>query len=177
MKKLIFILPFVLIACKKEAPVANNPANSDSVTAIVKTAVPTETKSRINKDSLIANSAAVEKVLDEGVNRDVNDGDIVRTADASMLPFTIGDQFTKDDQKFILKIKNVSISKLKITVDSREPMNIRINQIKKPDGSFQGPFSKTLNLDTPQKGEYWVILGKSNMANGNTKGHFSIKVQ
>lgn len=129
------------------------------------------------KDSLISNSPKVAKVLDEGVNRSVENNEIVRTAVQSMLPFKIGDEFTKDDQKLILKIKNISQPKLKISVSSEKPMNIRINQIKKPDGTFDGPFGQTLQLATPQQGEYWIIIGKSNMASGNTKGHFTLKVE
>lgn len=173
MKKLIFLLPLLLMACKKDAPINNNVENKDSVA--VSNTPPAEV-SADEKDSIIAHSKAVEKVLDEGINRDVIEGEIVRTADASMLPFTIGDQFTNDGQKFTLKLKNVSKSNLNISVKTKAPMNIRINQIKYPDGSFDGPYGQTLNLKTPQKGEYWIILGKNLMADGNAKGHFSIKV-
>lgn len=174
MKKLILFIPFLVIACKKDNTATLSNKKADSTILAPKT-VPEKTP--VNKDSLIANSTEVKKVLDEGVNREVNKNEIVRTADASMLPFTIGDQFTNDTQKFILKIKNVSKAKLKISVESRNPMNIRIEQIKRPDGSFDGPWGRTLNLETPQKGEYWIMLGKNLMADGTGKGHFSLKVE
>ncbi|SFI26162.1 hypothetical protein [Halpernia frigidisoli] len=177
MKKLILLIPFLLVACKKEVTDQVKANNSDTILAVDQTSTPLPKDSMTNQDSLIANSKVVEKVLDEGVNRDVDKNEIVRTADGSMLPFTIGDQFTTDSQKFILKLKNVSKSKLKITVDSEKPMNIRINQIKKPDGSLDGPYGKSLDLQTPQKGDYWIMLGKSLMADGTGKGHFSIKVE
>lgn len=175
MKKfLILTIPIFLFSCKKDK-IVNDPHVIDSM--MVKAPVDHKIDSSSLQDSLIAHSPVVEKVLDEGVNRDVDKNEIVRTAGGSMLPFTIGDQFTKDNQKFILKLKNVSKSQLKITVETRNPMNIRINQIKKPDGTFDGPFGRTLTLDTPQKGEYWIILGKSLMADGTGKGHFSLKVE
>lgn len=173
MKKLILLIPLLLIGCKKDSTTLNM-QSQDSTKVEIK---PISQNQKINQDSLIANSPVVEKVLDEGVNRDVDKNEIIRTADGSMLPFTIGDQFTKDNQKFILKLKNISNSKLKITIETRDPMNIRINQIKKPDGTFDGPFGQTLNLATPQKGEYWIILGKNLMAEGTGKGHFSLKVE
>lgn len=173
MKKFIFLFPFLLIACKKDASVNLTTPNSDS-SAI---SLEKSTDLKVNQDSLIANSPAVEKVLDEGVNRSTGKNEIIRTADGSMLPFKIGDQFKKDNQKLILKIKNISRPHLKISIQTKNPMNIRINQIKSPDGSFDGPFGQTLKLDTPQKGEYWIIIGKSLMADGNSKGHFSVEVE
>lgn len=175
MKTSAFLLiPLFLMSCKKDATINTVTENKDSVT--LKNQMSTK-DSALNQDSLIAHSPVVEKVLDEGVNRDVEKNEIIRTATAGMLPFTIGDQFTKDNQKFILKLKNVSKPQLKITVETKKPMNIRINQIKYPDGSFDGPFGQTLNLKTPQKGEYWIILGKDLMADGTGKGDFSLKVE
>lgn len=165
------------MACKKEAPANINPENRDSILAVDQTSTPLPKDSLATQDSLIANSGVVERVLEEGINRSEEKNEIVRTADGSMIPFSIGDQFTDDNQKFILKINNVKKPQLKIAVESREPMNIRINQIKKPDGSFDGPFGKTLTMNTKQQGEYWIILAKSNMAGGNAKGHFTINIK
>lgn len=176
MKKVILLIPFLLMACKKEAPENINPENRDSILAVDQTSAPLPKDSLAIQDSLIANSAVVEKVLDEGVNRSLDKDEIVRTADGSMLPFSIGDQFTSDNQKFVLKITNVKKPKLKISLDTKTPMNIRINQIKKPDGTFDGPFGRTLNLVTKQAGEYWIIIGKNQMADGSRVGHFTIKV-
>ena len=77
----------------------------------------------------------------------------------------------------LLKIKNIDKADLKISVESKKEMNIRINQIKKPDGSFDGPFGKTLDFKADQEGEYWIILGKSQMAGSSQKGHFVLKVE
>lgn len=174
MNKIFLLVPLLTIGCKKDSTTTLSTVSQDSAQV---TSQPISKEAPPNQDSLVANSPVVEKVLDEGVNRDVDKNEIVRTATASMLPFTIGDQFTNENQKLILKIKNVSKSKLKISIETRNPMNIRINQIKYPDGSFDGPYGPTLNLDTPQKGEYWIILGKSLMADGTGEGHFSLKVE
>lgn len=173
MKKLILLIPLLLIGCKKES----TSVSVESIDSARSASELIQKNKTVNQDSLIANSKVVAKVLDEGVNRNVDKNEIVRTADGSMLPFTVGDQFTTDDQKFILKLKNVSRSKLKITIETGKPMNLRINQIKKPDGSFDGPFGQTLILNTAKKGEYWIILGKNLMADGNGKGHFSLKIE
>ena len=174
MKKLLFILPFLIFSCKKDAQIENQ-ANLDSM--MVKAPVENEVDSAAIKDSMIANSAAVEKVLDEGVNRKLNENEIIRTADGSMLPFKIGDEFKNEDQKFILKITNVDQDQLKISIDGKKQMNIRVNQIKNPDGSFDGPFAKSVDYKTSKKGEYWIILGKSQMEGSSQKGHFVLKVE
>ena len=174
MKKLLFVLPFFILSCQKDNQIENQ-ANLDSM--MIPAPVENKIDSTLIKDSMIENSAAVEKVLDEGVNRKLDDNEIIRTADGSMLPFTIGDEFKNEDQKFILKIKNIDKDDLKISVESKKEMNIRINQIKKPDDSFDGPFGKTLDYKADQKGEYWIILGKSQMAGSSQKGHFVLKVE
>ena len=174
MKKLLFILPFLIFSCKKDAQIENQ-ANLDSM--MVKAPVENEVDSAAIKDSMIANSTAVEKVLDEGVNRELDENEIIRTADGSMLPFTIGDEFKNEDQKFILKLKNVDQNQVKISLDSKKQMNIRVNQIRMPDGSFDGPFGKTVAFKSVQKGEYWIILGKSQMEGSSQKGHFVLKVE
>lgn len=174
MKKLLFLLPFLIFSCKKDAQIENQ-ANLDSM--MVKAPVENKIDSSAIKDSMIANSTAVEKVLDEGVNRKLDENEIIRTADGSMLPFKIGDEFKNEDQKFILKLKNVDKKQLKISIDAKKEMNIRIDQIKMPDGSFDGPFGKTIDYKTDQKGEYWIILGKSQMEGSSQKGHFVLKVK
>lgn len=176
MKKILLIVPLFLLSCKKDV-VENTNLNSDSVVISDSSQTSLPKNNTENQDSLIANSPVVERVLDEGVNRNIEQDQIIRTADASMFPFTIGDQFTKENQRFVLKITNVKQPKLKISVESKEPMNIRINQIKKPDGTFDGPFGKTITLDSKQAGEYWVIIGKNQMADGNKIGHFTIKAE
>jgi len=56
-------------------------------------------------------------------------------------------------------------------------MNIRFNQIKLPSGETEGPFGREMLLKTKEKGEIWLIIGKSNMASGETKGKFSVSIR
>ena len=55
--------------------------------------------------------------------------------------------------------------------------NIRFNQIKFPDGSFDGPFRKKLTHTVKENGEVWLIIGKNNMAEGTANGDFSVTVE
>lgn len=177
MKKLLLLVPFLILSCKKDSVQTDQTFTLDST----KPAPAELHKSRADslriKDSLIANSPTVEKVLDEGVNRKLTANEIVRTADGIMLPFTIGDEITDEDQKFVLLLKNVTKPELKITVEGKKKMNLRINQIQNPDGSMDGPFGQSYTYKTPQKGEYKIILGKNLMAEGSGKGHFTLKVE
>ena len=55
-------------------------------------------------------------------------------------------------------------------------MNIRFNQIKLANGDYDGPFGREISYDIKQKGEIWLIVSKSNMASGETKGKFEIEL-
>lgn len=54
--------------------------------------------------------------------------------------------------------------------------NIRINQIRLSDGSYDGPFGKTLDYALRDTGGYQVIIGESNMAEGAWEGPFTLTV-
>ncbi|MFC0344795.1 hypothetical protein ACFFH5_11365, partial [Epilithonimonas hispanica] len=60
---------------------------------------------------------------------------------------------------------------------TEKPMNLRFNQIRMPDNTFDGPFTQTIEYETKQKGEYWLILAKSNMAEGTPVGKFFVKIE
>jgi hypothetical protein len=110
--------------------------------------------------------------------RDEKDGQIIRTADANQLPFTIGEEFTKDDQDFILKLTRYDRPNIKAKISTKEKdFNIRFNQIRLPNGNYDGPFGREITYETPGKGEVWLIIGKNNMASGNTKGSFTVTVE
>jgi hypothetical protein len=66
---------------------------------------------------------------------------IIRTVDAFQLPFTIGEEFTNENQQFILVIKNVKKSSISVTISTNDKnRNLRINQIILPDNSSDGIF-------------------------------------
>ena len=177
MKKLLFLVPLIIISCKKDVPIKETEAKNDS--AIVVNNVEKEKSDSIAKrDSIINNSPTVKKVLRQGIMRHENGNEISREADASQLPFSLGESFTNDKQTFILKIKNFENKEISANLTSDKDMNIRINQVKLPDGTFDGPFGKDLkNYKIPKKGEVWLLIGKSNMASGNQVGSFTISVE
>ena len=107
------------------------------------------------------------------------DGDrIIKTINANMIPLTISDEFTTDQQKLILKIKNFKGKKIvgKISAKNTD-MNLRFNQIKFADGSFDGPFGRNISVEIPKPGEIWLIIGKNLMADGKLTGKFSVTLQ
>ena len=174
------MIPLILGSCNTKKETIDNVENKTDSELLFPGATPEE-KAAANKkvmDSVINNAESTKKVLNEGVMRKEAGNEIVREADASLIAFTIGEEFTKDNQHFILKLKNVNQPKLTVTVNSKETgMNIRVNQIKKPDGSLDGPFDRTVTYDTPQKGDYWIIIGHNQMADGKRTGVFSVNVK
>ena len=103
---------------------------------------------------------------------------IIKTINADMIPLTISDEFTTDQQKFVLKIKNFDGKKIvgKIT-PSNSNMNIRFNQIKLANGDYDGPFGLEMSEDISKPGEVWLIIGKSLMASGEAKGKFTVNIK
>ena len=113
-----------------------------------------------------------------GALRTVEGNKIIRTVDASQLPFTIGEEFTNENQQFILVIKNVKKSSISATISTNDKnRNIRINQIILPDNSSDGPFSKTMKFKTSKKGIYKIVVGKNLMAEGKLSGNFNLSVE
>ncbi|ASW74815.1 hypothetical protein IQ37_19475 [Chryseobacterium piperi] len=179
MKKSLLLIPLIIISCKKE-PNTTETAPKDSIMVTEQPSAESSIDSAAirKKDSLINNSPVTKHVLKKGVMRNVKEGQIIRTADASQLPFTVGEQFTKDNQELVLKITNYDKPDLKASLSTKEKeFNIRFNQIKLPNGEYDGPFGRDISYKIPEKGEVWLIIGKSNMASGNTKGSFSVSVE
>lgn len=114
----------------------------------------------------------------KGAFRTVEGNKIIRTVDASQLPFTIGEEFTKEDQQFVLVIKNVKKASIftEIFVNDKG-RNIRINQIIKPDNSTDGPFTNKMNYKTYENGTYKIVIGKDSMTEGKLSGNFSVLVK
>ncbi|KMQ68270.1 hypothetical protein ACM39_09205 [Chryseobacterium sp. FH2] len=179
MKKILFLIPLIIISCKKDAPVTGNPSQ-DSI-AVSEQKNPDSGIDSValrKKDSIINNAPVTKQVLKKGVMRNEKEGQIVRTADAEQLPFKLGEEFTKDDQELILKITNYNKPNIKASISTKEKdFNIRFNQIKLPNGDYDGPFGREITYDIKDKGEIWLIIGKSNMASGNTKGSFTISIE
>lgn len=179
MKKSLLLIPLIIISCKKDPAVTDiSQKDSTIVTEMPDSVYKADSVALRKKDSIINNAPATREVLRKGVMRNVKEGQIVRTADASQLPFTLGEEFKNDDQELILKLTNFEQSHIKAKISTKEKdFNIRFNQIKLPNGDYDGPFGREITYDIPEKGEVWLMIGKSNMASGNTKGHFTVSIE
>jgi len=151
--KYLALIPLFLIACKKE-PVLKD-QKVDTITKIQK---PIDTLSTILKTEKESNQNIV-------------------TVDASKMPIRLNLQITNPNDQLILRLENLNQPKIKGHLKTEMPMNLRFNQIRMPDNTFDGPFSQTIEYDTKQKGEYWLILAKSNMASGTPVGKFFVKIE
>lgn len=179
MKKSLLLIPLIIISCKKD-PNVQPAENKDStvVTEQPDTSLKMDSAAVRMKDSIINNSPKTKEVLKTGVMRSVKDGQIIRTVDADQFPLTLGEEFTTDNQEFILKIIDLEKPNIKAKINTKQKdFNIRFNQIKLPNGDYDGPFSREINYDVKDKGEVWLIIGKSNMASGNTKGSFTVSLE
>lgn len=151
--KYLAVIPLFLIACKKE-PEATD-AKVNLVTTIEKPI-----------DSI---SAMVKTERESNQN--------IITVDASKMPIRLNLEIKNANDQIILKLQNLDQLKIKAYLKAESPMNIRINQIRMPDNTFDGPFGATIDYETKQKGEYWLIFAKNNMADGEPVGKFFVKIE
>lgn len=176
MKKLLAILPLLLLSCSKKEKVTENITNNDSVIV----SQPTDIDNKMDSAANGAISIDENEALKESFKSDrVVDGNtIIKTIEANELPMTISDEFTTSGQQLVIKIKSFNGNNIigKITPENPE-MNIRFNQIKLANGDYDGPFARAFNYTIKNKGEIWLIIGKSNMASGATTGKFTINLE
>lgn len=179
MKKSLLLIPLLIVSCQKESAPAETQKNDSVIVSEQSDTAPKMDSAAVKmKDSVINNAPKTKEVLKTGVMRSVKDGQITRTVDAAQFPLTLGEEFTKDGQEFTLKIINFDQSKIKAKISTNEKdFNIRFNQIKLPNGDYDGPFGREITYDVKDKGEVWLIIGKNNMASGNTKGSFTVSVE
>ena len=148
------LIPLFLVACKKEPEIKEQ--KIDTVTTIEK---PIDSLSTILKTEKESNQNIV-------------------TVDASKMPIRLNLEITNPNDHIILRLENLNQTKIKGYLKTEKPMNIRFNQIRMPNNTFDGPFSQTIEYDTKQKGEYWLVLSKNNMASGEAPtGKFFIKIE
>lgn len=85
---------------------------------------------------------------------------------------------TGDNQSIQLTITDLDPGQLRIRLShNNAEANIRISQIIMPDGSTDGPFGRELSYNASQKGNYTIIISKSNMASGSPAGDISITIE
>lgn len=130
------------------------------------------------KTEIMENNSSQSSQGRRGAMRTVDGNKIIRTVDASQLPFTIGEEFTDENQQFILVIKNFNKPTLSAKINTVEKgRNLRINQIILPDGSADGPFSSEMKYTKKQSGTYKIVFGKNLMAEGKLTGNISVTVE
>jgi len=151
--KYLTLIPVFLVACKKEPKL--EATEVDTLTVVEK---PVDTLSPILKTEKESNQNIV-------------------TVDASKMPIRLNLEITNPNDQIILRLENLHQPEIKGYIKTDQPMNLRFNQIRLPDNTFDGPFGQSIQYDTKQKGEYWLILSKSNMASGTATGKFFIKIE
>lgn len=173
MKKLLFLIPLLIISCQKKETVSESSATKDSaISANLDGAITDSSKNGV----VVMKEEKPKEISD--TFRVIKGDSIIKTINGDMIPLTISDEFTTEKQKFILKIKNFTGKKIMGTVNATDKdMNIRFNQIKLPNGELDGPFGREINYDVKQNGEIWLIIGKSLMASGKSTGKFTITLK
>ncbi|SFI94312.1 hypothetical protein SAMN05421638_1646 [Kaistella treverensis] len=172
MKNAILISALLLMSCNQKETTSE--ASTTDSTSIAETA---------DTEKLPAPDSGVVVIPEQTPKvsptfRTVENGKITKTINADMIPLTLTDEFTAENHELILKIKNFDRPKIFGAISPENPkMNIRFNQIRLPDGSLDGPFGREITYEIPQKGEIWLLIGKSNMASGEITGEFSVSLR
>lgn len=136
------------------------------------------TPKKNSKTESISTKYSVPRQGRKGALRTVEGNKIIRTIDASVLPFTIGENLTEENQQFIIIIKNVTKPTIFAKINTVEKgRNLRINQIILPDGSTDGPFSKEMKYAKKKSGTYKIVIGKNSMTEGKFAGNISVTVE
>ncbi|WP_426478076.1 hypothetical protein ACP3T3_00915 [Chryseobacterium sp. CBSDS_008] len=107
--------------------------------------------------------------------RVVTDNVINRTVDMRQFPVEIAEEFTDENQKLVLQLRNVRSTKIsgRIIPESGQD-NIRFNNIELNKQSIDGPFGKDFEYELNQVGDYSIVIQKSSMASGSQKGKFRV---
>ncbi|OPB91143.1 hypothetical protein BAS09_13095 [Elizabethkingia ursingii] len=115
---------------------------------------------------------------DHSPSRQATGNTITREVDVKTFPVTFEDEFTNEDQKLIIHLKNAGNIKItgKITSESGN-QNIRFNNVELNNQSIDGPFGQNIEYNLNQKGDYNLVIGKSLMADGSQKGKFSVQLK
>lgn len=176
MKKLLAILPLLIMSCQKNDAITETTLNNDS--AIVSDQNVIDNKMDYAANGIV--SLDEDKALKESFKtvRTIDGDSIIQNINAEKLPLTITDEFTNDRQKLIIKINNFTGKEIvgKVTSNNSD-MNIRFNQIKLPNDDYDGPFGADLEYKIEKPGEIWLIIGKNLMASGNPTGKFTVTLK
>lgn len=176
MKKFLLFLPILLLSCNKEKATSKISTQNDSVMVSDATVVDQLSDSLANGKVILKDENSLAE--NDPTFRVLQGNKIIKTINGDNLPRKISDEFTSADQQYLLKIKNFKGKKITAKIIPENPdMNIRFNQIKLANGDFDGPFGLNVDYNIPENGEIWLIISKSNMASGESKGKFTINLK
>lgn len=174
MKNSVLLLSLLLIvSCKKAVPSEEKKTDSVIVSEQSENTLPLDSaNSKINKDTLQSLNVKSDDYLNEKT------GEITKLIDGEKLPSTLECEFTDKIQKVVVRIANYKKDQLKANIiPENNNMNIRFNQIKTPNGKYDGPFGREISYKISGKGEVWLIIGKNLMAEGDNVGRFSVRIE
>jgi len=174
MRNSVLLLSLLLIvSCKKAVPSEEKKTDSVIVSEQSENTLPLDSaNSKINKDTLQSLRVKSDDHLNEKT------GEITKLIDGEKLPSTLECEFTDKIQKVVVRITNYKKDQLKADIiPENNNMNIRFNQIKTPDGKYDGPFGREISYKISGKGEVWLIIGKNLMAEGDNVGRFSVRIE
>lgn len=174
MKNSVLLASLLLIvSCKKAVPSQENKKDSVIVSEQSSNTLSLDSANeKMNNDTL----QSVNTKSDESLSK--QNGEIVKLVDGEKLPSTLECEFTDKIQKVVVRIANYKKDQLKANiVPENNNMNIRFNQVKTPDGKYDGPFGREISYKISGKGEVWLIIGKNLMAEGDNMGRFSVRIE
>ncbi|MCJ8498795.1 hypothetical protein MVI27_11100 [Chryseobacterium salipaludis] len=168
MNKLWLLLPIFLMNCSKNTSSERTDIGSDTVQT-----VPGDTVDQqdVTHKALPSQDTAASHRTEDSTS-------ISRTFSADRLPLTIDETFSYHGQELLLKIQDFKRGKITGTIEPADKeMNIRFNQLRYPDETWDGPFGRDINLPVTGKGELWLRIGRSNMASGKDTGSFHVHLK
>ena len=171
----VLFLMLILFSCKKKTENLSQFNHSDSVgkkTEFIQ-------KADSSTTLLYPDSTNLKMKSQSEIDRKMVGDTIYTRFDASALPVEFEERFSNSHQQLFVVLQNFTGKEISGEIfPQNQLMNIRFNQIRTPDGNWDGPFGRTLeNYAIPSHGIVLLRIGKSNMASGNASGKFSIKLQ
>lgn len=146
------------------------------------TACTEKTNTSVGTEENVVKNGAVA-ITSDSADMKKNPAEVIILGDtilikAHSLPIEVNQEFINENQK--LKIELGSLEKTQISgkiTSEKNGQNIRFNNVLKDNHSIDGPFGKDLKYNLTEKGNYALIIGKSQMADGSQVGKFKIEVQ
>ncbi|HMR82660.1 MAG TPA: hypothetical protein PKE30_05995 [Niabella sp.] len=166
-KKYLLLYAFaclLVISCNNSSKV-NKSEEGDSMGQAVKTGDTTIVLDSITELDSVSAVIPAERVIEV-------------TVPAATLPVKLDKTIVSETQSIYVTITDMDTGLLNASISHSKPdANLRISQVIMPDGSTDGPFGQQITFDARQKGDYVIIINKSNMASGSQIGDVVINIE